>query len=216
MYIGTFAKVIMRLIIYIFTLLGFTHTIAQQLTVVDTEKSSYLGGSKLREGITLSTDKQVKIRTGGYVRMKYRHWEICLTPGIYKLDSVVFAQRQRREYIVDDSVYSILEAMGLTNCQLKGIRCGNPYKYLNPSYKDERFVRALSDTVVLEWENEVNFAGPYYVVLFNIWEEYLDIHTTDKPELLLSLHPYKKQDGILFKVISADCFESDTRQIRIE
>jgi hypothetical protein len=50
----------------------------------------------------------------------------------------------------------------------------------------------------------------------NMWGDYIGIQTTDKNELIIDLRPYKKEKFIHYKVISADCFESELKSIHIE
>jgi hypothetical protein len=205
----------MRDFIQILLLISFTETIAQDVTILDASNAYYLDGTELKNRNALLTDQKVEIKKKGHLGIRYGHWRIYLKQGVYNMDSAIMAQRQIREYIIDDSIYSILKTKELHDCEDTSIQCANPYKYLDPWYKDDRITKASSDTVVLKWENETNMRF-YYVVLSNMWDEYIGIHTSDKNELILDLLAYKNERTIFYKVISEDCAASETKQIRIE
>jgi hypothetical protein len=107
----------MRDFIQILLLISFTETIAQDVTILDASNAYYLDGTELKNRNFLLTDQKVKIKKKGHLGIRYGHWRIHLRQGVYNMDSVIMAQRQIREYIIDDSVYSILKTKELHDCE---------------------------------------------------------------------------------------------------
>ena len=166
---------------------------ANEATEIEVYKDCKVNGQKLKKGEVLASGKKVKIKKDGELWFKYRRWGIYLKEGIYDPDSVVAAQKQRREYIIDDSVYTVLKSRGLDNCEMKGLRCGNPYAFGRRSPHDDTITTTSADSVVLTWEREADYAGGYLVVFSNLFDEYVGMASTDTNELILNLIPYRKE-----------------------
>jgi hypothetical protein len=203
----------------VFILLTFTlaETFAQQLTVVDSKETSYLKGRKIKKGDQVNKDKKVKIDQGGLLGLAYNRWTFYLDPGTYDMDSVLNGQKQRKEYIIDDSIYSILKKENLINCKKTGIQCRNVYEFLNPNYKrKDNTITFKGDSFLLQWDDRPDYNGDYYVVFSTMFDDLIHLEVTDKKEIQVNLRPLKKEKVLMCKVISKDCIESDLITLRME
>lgn len=204
-------------LVSILLILSFSEVLSQQLSVVDSKETFYLKGSKIKKGNHINKNKKIKINEGGQLGLAYNRWTFYLEPGTYDMDSVLNAQKHRKEYITDDSIYSILKKENLINCKKKGIQCRNVEEVLNPNYKrKDNTITAKGDSVLLQWDDRLEYNDKYYVVFSTLFDELIHLEITDKREVKIDLKPLKKDEIIMYKVISKDCVESDFMAIKIE
>lgn len=207
----------MRHIVFLLLIILFTETTAQQLTVLDSEATIYLKGRKIKKGDKISLSKKIKINHGGHLGLEYGRWSFYLKPGTYSMDSVFRGQIHSRQFIVDDSIYTILKTENLLKCQKTGIQCMDVNQLVNPNYKKKNnSITAISDSIVLKWDDRLEYDGNYYVVFTNLFGEFIYIDRTTKKEMDFNLRPFKNEKAIMYKVVSQDCIESDLMVIRIE
>lgn len=207
----------MRHILPILLLISFFESAGQDVVAWRSEGARYLKGRKIKGGDRIDLDRKVNIGDKGHMIVEYGRWTFSLEPGTYDMDSVVYGQRQRREFIVDDSIYTILKNHGLLNCRKAGIQCLDVNQYTNPNYKPkDNTIVVKTDRVVLKWEDRVDYTGRYFVVFSTIFDELTHLEVTDKKEMEFNVVPYKKEKLIMYKVISEDCIESDMMSIRVE
>jgi hypothetical protein len=196
---------------------SFSETLCQQLTVVNSKETFYMKGSKIKKGDHINKNKKIKINEGGQLGLAYNRWTFYLEPGTYDIDSVLNAQKQRKEYIIDDSIYSILKKENLINCKNTGIQCNNVSEIFNPNYnRKDNTLTAKGDSVLLQWDDRSYYNDNYYIVFSNLFDELTHLEITNKREIKIDLKPLRKEKILMYKVISKDCFESDLMAIRIE
>lgn len=207
----------MRHILLILFIIPFFESTAQDVVAWGGEKVTYLKGSKIKEGDRINLHRKVKVNDKGHLIVKYGRWIFSLESGIYDMDSVIRGQRQRREFIVDDSIYAILKNRALLNCRKAGIQCLDVNQYLNPNHKrNDNKIVAKADRVALKWEDKADYKGFYYVVFSTMFDELVHLELTDKKELEVNVQLFKKEKLVMYKVISEDCIASDTMTIRVE
>jgi len=206
----------MRHILIISLIIYYSEATAQQLIVADSKESFYIKGRKIKKGEKIDFERKIKINDGGQLGLEYGRWTFYLNSGVYDMDSVLRGQKRRREFIVDDSIYTVLKKLDLLNCRKEGIQCMDVNKFLNPNRKNENTVLANGDSVVLKWDDRQDYKGLYYILFLTMFNEFIQLETTYNKELEINLLPFKSQKSILYKVISADCIESDLMLIRLE
>lgn len=207
----------MRHIAFLLLIVLFTETTAQQLIVVDSEVTVYVKGRKIKKGDKIDVSKRIKINEGGHLGLEYGRWTFYLQPGTYSMDSVLQGQIHSRQFIVDDSIYSVLKNENLLSCKKSGIQCMDVNQLLNPNYKKKNnSIVATGDSVVLKWEYRPEYDGVYYVVFTTMFNEFVHLDKTIKKEIEFDLRPFKNEKAIMYKVVSKDCMESDLMVIRIE
>jgi hypothetical protein len=207
----------MKYIAYFLIIFSSAETLAQQVTVRDSRKATYLNGQRIKKGHEISTTESVRIAGGGHLGLTYGRLTFYLDPGTYDLDSVLQRQKMKREYIIDDSIYSVLKKENLLNCKKTGIQCVNCNALANPNHKrQDHSVVATGDSVTLRWDQHPDYKDNYYVVFSTMFEEYIHIQKTAKNELNFNILPFKREKAILYKVISKDCIESDWMLIHLE
>jgi hypothetical protein len=211
------AHLFMRHTIVILLVIAFFQSTAQEPVAWTTENVTYLKGRKIKKGDKIDLNRKVKVGDNGHLIVEYGRWTFSLEPGTYEMDSVIHGQQQRREFIVDDSIYTILKNHGLLNCRKAGIQCLDVNQYLNPNYKPrDNTIVARTDKIVLRWEDRAQYAGRYFIVFSTMFDELIHLEVTDAKELEFNVLPFKKEKLIIYKVISEDCIESDVMSIRVE
>ncbi len=207
----------MRHILLILLIFPFFESTSQEVVAWGSEEATYLKGPKIKEGDKINLHRKVKVNDKGHLIVKYGRWTFTLESGTYNMDSVIRGQRQRREFIVDDSIYTFLENRGLLNCRKAGIQCLDVNQYLNPNYKPkDNTIVAKTDKIVLKWQDRTEYKGQYFIVFSTMFDELIHLEVADEKELEFDLLPFKKEKVIMYKVVAEDCIESDLMSIRLE
>jgi hypothetical protein len=207
----------MRHILCIFAILTFYPLTAQRLVVTNSQDAAYLKGRKLRAGDRIDLQKKVRVSAHGQLGLEYGRWTFYLKPGTYDMDSVLRGQKSCREFIVDDSIYSILTRENLLHCRKSGIQCMDVNALSNPNYKKhDNTIIAKGGSVRLKWDDRPEYKGSYYVVFSTMFDELIHMELTEHRELEVDLTPFQGEKFIIYKVISRDCIESDPMTIKIE
>jgi len=190
---------------------------AQKLEVYYS-KGVVANGKKIRKGDKLSPFTKVNIDERGSLAIFFGRRLLTLNTGSHNLDSAISAEKNKREYIVDDSIFTVLKTKKLTGCRTE-FRCMT-CSARGPGYvrKDhDHTVTAVGDSVVLNWNFQSKFEGKYYVLVSAVFDDYLHLAETDQQALTLRLTPaMKSEQQLIFKVIREDCVESDMKLIQIE
>jgi hypothetical protein len=204
----------MRHIVLLLLLLFFSETLSQELTVADSKKATYLDGQIIQKGDTINTNGRIRIARRGKLGLRLGRSTFNLKRCNYDMDSVL-RQRITREYLIDDSIYSIMRNENVLDCKKTGFYCMTYRRLTNPNYRQaDHMVLATGDSVKLNWEERPDHKGVYYVVFATVFEDLIHIEITDKNALNFNLLPFKREKAILYKVVSKGCIESDWMLIR--
>lgn len=206
---------VLRPFMIAWTCLYLSITAAQPVKVESCKNAIYTKGGKVRKGQRFDPSKEIQIRADGELGMTIGRWCTHLGPGNYNIALVVDSLKKRREYILDDSIFSVLSKNKLLNCN-PGIQCRG--RGPSGTSNHDPTIRTRADSVTLSWES---FHGPfvrkYYVVILNVFDEYLGLLQTEQKEITLHFTGLmKKEKNLVYKVISEDCFQSDAMLIVIE
>jgi hypothetical protein len=122
--------------------------LAQQLKVSSCKNAFYANGGKLKKNQQIGHERKVEIKNGGELGISFARWYVFLGPGKYDIDSVIREQKKRKDYIIDDSIFSVLTENKLLACRQAGIQCRHP----SLLKKDDRTIQTTADSIALAWD----------------------------------------------------------------
>ena len=207
-------------LLFIFVLITYT-SFGQELNV-DFAKGAYSStGEKIRKGKALSRKSEVLIKKDGQLNLRYKNrWTIIVDPGKYDIDSLLKSELDNPDFRINDSIHNVLEGKGLKDCRFnyKTEQAGvHAHRNIDDiKIKIARNVLTSEDTLTIKWENPIPYRGEYYVILKNMFDDYIGLETTRSDEMMLNLKRYKKHIAFLYKIMAEDCRESETHIIRME
>jgi hypothetical protein len=194
----------------------FFESSGQQLTASRSKKVKYVDGRQIAVGDHIEHGNKVRIDKGGGLTLTYGRWMFHLKPGTYDIDSALDKELQKREFIVDDSIYSVLKNKNLLDCKTASVECMNCSSVFNPKQKKGNVVITKGDSVLLQWNDRPEYNGNYYIVFSTLFEDLLHLVVTDKKEIKISSKPLEKEKAVQYKIISEDCLASDSKILELE
>ena len=221
-----------KLLYFLVLFLVFTNINAQKLEVIDTKKTTFINGTKIKKHSFLSLDDTVIIAEKGFLTLKEKDdWEIWLYKGRYGLDSCY--QKHKEIHFKEDSLKAIIDSIfpdGLIdNGSTEG--CGVPL--LGKSEEERKkmllkmghivFYNSLNiDSNTLEIKDSVTinfkdpnkeFDGRYYLIVRNYFNEVIDFQLITNRKFILKLEKYYETEGIdnKFIPIMISVYTSDNR-----
>jgi|GEM_PF-6322381 len=207
-------------LLFIFLLIAHI-SFGQELKVDFARRAYHANGVKIKKGNELSRKEQVLIKEEGQLNIRYKErWTIIVKPGKYIIDSLVKSESDKPDFMINDSIHNILEAKGLNDCNFKyqqeqaGVHAHRNIDNIEINIPGN--VLTGEDTLTIRWKNPSPYRGEYYVVLTNMFDDYVGLEKTASEELVLNLKRYKKHVAVLYKITAEDCRESETYIIRIE
>jgi hypothetical protein len=198
--------------------------IGQDLVVVKSKNAYYLNGQKIYPNDSLPSGSKIKVEKKGFVSVNYKNrLNLYLKIGVHDIDSALRFELARPEFKLHDSIYSILEKKGLHDCRFK-------YKYESIHNGPVHGVRRVDDikignsarlitsaeTIELTWTHPTDYSDNYYLVIMNMFSEYIGIIELKTNKVNLNLVPFKAQKNILYKLLAGDCRESSENMITME
>jgi len=212
-----------RAVVILIILFITTHlTIAQIFIVSESKKCFTSDNKKLKKGDTLIINSVFSIERKGKLTIRHPNqwYSSYSTPSKYSLDTLFAKLMSTREYITHDSIFNVLKEKNISQCDFpyklicKPIFGGYATSYADNIKQETNFrVETTEPSIKIEWNYPVNYKGSYYILITNMFEDYIDIKVTTDNFIDLNLIPYKRQSAILYKVISEECRESDTNLI---
>jgi hypothetical protein len=133
----------------------------------------------------------------------------------YKLDTLVASIKSTREYIIHDSVFNVLKQNNIDNCNFpyklicKPIFGGFATSYADNIKLPNGRIETSEASIRIGWNHPEAYQGKHYILLTTFFGEHVDIKETRENFVDLNLLPYKRHTAIIYKVISAECRESD-------
>lgn len=203
----------MKPILIALTCLSVSIAAAQPAKVVSCKKASYTTGEKITKGQHLDHTKEIQILKGGKLRVVSGRRSGYLGPGQYNVDKIVSNQQFWRDHVLEDSIFSVLKKHKLLHCKNKIIQC---HRGGDSSTQKSSVITTKEDSVTLQWDDAPGHSSKYYVVVMNVYEEYLQLIQTDKREATLNLTGLKMYNTVIYKVITEDCYESEVMCIRMQ
>jgi len=214
----------MKIIIAILSLSLSAHlTIAQSFVASDTKKCFSLDNKKIRNGDTLSIASGFSMEKNGKITLRHSNdWHSRYAfARKYKMDTLFTKLKLTKEYIRHDSIFNVLHENNIH-------RCDFPYKFIctpifggvATSLADDieqvgNYITETNETnLKIEWTYPIDYNGRYFILISNMFDEYIDIKVTSDRHLNLNLIPYKELHAILYKVISDECRESRMNMIK--
>jgi hypothetical protein len=194
---------------------GFSELYSQRLIAAKAKGAYYKGGEKLLSKKRVKTGTKIEIAEGGELWLEYGKWNFSLGSGTYDIDSVVNASVKFN--LKKDSIYNILKSQNLLNCrEANALRClgAGPFD----TKKIEKLEISLTTPLELSWKRE-GFEDLYYVIITNIFDEYIYLESTRSSSTkidLLKLKPNIVSNAILCKIVSTSCEASNTLLIAIK
>jgi hypothetical protein len=198
--------------------------IGQDLLVVKSKDTYYLNRQKVNPKDLVLPGTKIKIEKKGFLSINYKNrWTLYLRTGVHDIDSALRLELAKPEFKLQDSIYSILEKKGLHDCKFK-------YKYEpildGPAHgvqrvddiKINRSSRLITsaDTIELIWTHPTDYSKNYYLIIMNMFSEYIGIMELKTNKVNLDLRPFKAKKKILYKLLAEDCRESSENMITME
>jgi hypothetical protein len=214
----------MKRTIIIFNLIFITTqlTIAQIFVVSESKKCYSSDNKKIKKGDTLYMNSVFSIEKNGKLMIRHPNqwYSAYSTPSKYRLDTLFAKLMTNREYMTHDSIFNILKEKNIYKCDFpyklicKPIFGGYATSYADNIKQDTNFrIETTEPLIKIGWNYPIEYKGSYYILVTNMFEDYIDIKMTKDNFIDLNLIPYKRQGAILYKVISEECRESDTNVI---
>ena len=220
MNICNMTKNYIKTVIVVLSLLIKTQlTVGQIFVVSESKKCFSWDNKKLRTGDTLDIKSGFIVKQNGklIIRHPNQWYSTYDAPSKYKLDTIYLKLKTTKEYITHDSIFAILKEKNIYHCDFhykfvcKKILGGYATSYADNIKQENNYrIETTEPQIKIEWNYPVEYKGIYYVLVTNIFEDYIDLKVTNNNFLDLNLVHYKRQGAIIYKVISEECRESDT------
>lgn len=178
----------------------------QNLLVLSANKAKIVNGNSIKSQTSISVKNTVSIEAGGNLSLSNNTtWLIRLKPGVYNLDSCYNVYKKR--YAQSDSLFPF--ASKYLKCKVKPV-CTTDYsgdiqelsfKSGNIGFNPIKYNKELG-RVELTWRNpNINYAGNYFVVIKNEFEEIIEYKLVKNPVLYLLDKDY---DNSIFVTVCYD------------
>jgi hypothetical protein len=190
---------------------------SQDLIVRESRRAFYSNGKVVNIKDSIPPGTKVRIEKKGKLFIDYKNrWTLYFKTGMHNIDSALRIELAKPEFKKHDSIYSILDHKGLQECRFK-------YKYTEVldngavhgtsrvddiKISGENVLTAKSGTVALRWTHPLDYSGNYYVLVTDLFSQYIGLVETKASEVNLDLSPYMTEKRILLKIIAEDCRES--------
>ncbi len=200
-------------------------TNAQELVVLKAKKSNLINGVTLKPYDTISVKSKVKVKKNGKLTLKTRTgWNIWLKEGAYDLDSTFSANKFK--HVKNDSIYRIMEELGIVNCDFSyefvcaPTLLGNRTSVVGMIEFDKDYYGTIieSDSITLRWKDSSNKEQKYYLVVYDLFDELIGIHRTKAYSITLNLVDYRNEmEGIIiYKIVSDECKETEKKALELK
>lgn len=125
-------------------------------------------------------------------------------------------KRAKKVQTVHDSIRHVLKTKGLLRCKvIDTTYCLNVSEIATTGKKSDPVPsRHIDETWNLKWNISSEFEGPFYVVITNMFAEYVFLQSTDDDHLEVSLSRFSNEKLILCEIVSANCRK--TRMIALK
>ena len=193
----------------------------QDLIVAESIDAYYTNGKAISHHDVIPPGTTVRIERKGKLSINYKErWTLYFNRGVHHVDSTLLRELRKPEFVLHDSIYKVLEGNGLLRCRSDFSRTvpDGPH---HPSPADKiniinpPDITLISDRVKLEWTSPNNYHGIYYLIIMNLYEEYVGIFQLKNESVDLDLKPFSWTTKILlYKIIAENCRESDTQILR--
>jgi hypothetical protein len=203
------------------------YSIAQQFVVIQSNNSKYDNGFRIKARDTLQADTRMNIENGGIVSVRHPNWFVTrfTKPGSYQMDFYLDKIVENPNYLKHDSLYNFLRGYGMDDCIL-GAKVSNSLKLSASKEKrtDSRLTMKGQSSIStdksvhkLEWSMAGKYTGNYFVVVSNMFDDYLDeIMVIKKRKIALDLNKYPKESALVIKIYSQDCSQANLVIKRVE
>ncbi|HYG02363.1 MAG TPA: hypothetical protein VD927_07945 [Chryseosolibacter sp.] len=197
---------------------------AQALVVSSSKKTFYLNGEKIKTGDTLDLRRPVIIKQKGTLQYAFPNkWSSHTNkPDTYRLDTMMASIMSTKEYILHDSIFNILKSRNLHDCHFnyhftcKTTPGGHACDFADDiKIENDQVIRTNADSVPVSWKFPVAYGGNYFMVISDMFDNYLALTVTSDTKIDLDLRPHKKQPLILYYIISEECRESSGHAIKM-
>jgi hypothetical protein len=198
-------------------------TIAQTFVVDEAKKCFSFDNKKIRNGDTLDITSGFSIEKNGKITIRHANdWYSRYTiPMKYKIDTLFTKLTLTKEYVTHDSIFNVLQQNNIHHCEF-------PYKFIcKPIFggvatsladdikQEGNYIIETNETnLKIEWTYPTEYKGRYFILISNMFDEYIDVKVTSDSYFNLDLMPYKPQHAILYKVVSDECRESRMNLIK--
>lgn len=196
--------------------------IAQAFVVSESKKCFTSDNKKLKEGDTLFMNSVFSIEKNGKLMIRHPNqwYSAYSTPSKYRLDTLLAKLVTTKEYMTHDSIFNILKEKNINQCDFpyklicKPIFGGYATSYADNIRQETNFrIETTEPSIKIEWNSPVEYKGSYFILVTNIFDDYIDIKVTRDNFIDLDLIRYKRHNAILYKVISEECRESNKNVI---
>ena len=185
----------------------------QDIKVISARNSFTFSGIKIKKNRQLALKDNIRINEKGQVELLYKKWYIKLEEGSYSLDSVFSEQQNKTRFTEQSSIRYYLSESDLLNCELEFPRC----LPTNDTESRPLDIKSSSDTVTLHWSFERPYRGKYFIILYNIFDEYQRLYITEEKEFLLEVDDeLREAELIVYEIIREDCIRSVGRYIEFQ
>ena len=197
----------------------------QSFIVREVKKCTHTDGRKIKKGDTLDLASNFIVSKKGTINLQHANgWVMQYSaPVSYKLDSLFGKVKISPEFITHDSLFNILSSNNVEKCNFpykfdctpifNGIAFGTATSIADNIKTPNRRIETFENTVMLKWMYPVPYDGKFYLIIKNMFEDYIDLKVVQGDSFLLDLTPYKKHGGILYRITSEECRETDDQII---
>jgi len=208
-------------------LLGSELTIGQTFTVSEVRKCTYVNGGRIKKGDTLSLQSKFTIQKSGEIELVFiDQWSFRRNNvGNYAMDTIYSNLKRLKNFRTIDSIYQVLRDNRIADCKFN-------YKYTSKSkrltdgslvrwsdtddikVKSNERIETMDSIVLIEWDYPIDYSGKYFLLLTNMFNDYIDIVATSDKSIKLDLGKYRGiHQLIMYKVISEECRESNNSHV---
>lgn len=214
----------LRSLIAGFMVVSALYSFAQNLVVSQCKNAFYRNGQAIEVNDSIPRNSIVHVGKRGSLTIRHRgHWSMHFKMGLHNIDSAWAIETARKEFLKHDSIWSVLNKRGLDECNFS-YRCEEildgavhgQRRTDDIKLSMEEHVIAGSDSVKIAWTYPISYSGEYYIVVMNLFEQYIGLTTTKSSEIEMNMRPFKTEKAVLLKVISEDCRESYAKLLQLK
>ena len=214
----------MKPLLFLLTLIA-SHSAVQSQTFIayKPKNCSYTDGEKIKNGDTLTLQSSFTVAKKGSLQLMLENGQalFCTEPGIHRVDTLFAALQKTTAYRRHDSVYMVLKTNNIYKCSFPYTLVCEPLKFggYATRYADRIDLDGVfrtetaEPTMKLKWNYPVPYEGKYFILVTDLFGDFLNIYSTAENTFELPLVPLKPAGVVLYRIISGECRESEERLI---
>jgi hypothetical protein len=202
---------------------NITQSVAQKFIVTEAHDSKYENGQIITVGDALQVDTQINIMKGGSISIQHPNWykTYFTKAGTYRMDNYLDKIKESSSYIKHDSLYNFYRSYGMDSCifasktyAVRRLSRTDAEKMMESQKQDPyRIMMNVNSptstnqsTVKLGWNIRGGYRGNYFIIINNMFNDYLDkVIVTKRNKITLDLNKYGNEKVILVRIYSENC-----------